>query len=254
MASFADHFSGHATEYARARPRYPAQLFEALAALAPGTALAWDAGTGNGQAAIGLADHFDQVIATDPSPPQLANAAIHPRVRYRLGTADQSGLADGRCDLVCAAQAAHWFDLPGFYAEAARVVRPGGVVSLWCYGRGRVSGPVDEVLDHFHTEVVGPYWPPQRHHVDSGYRDLAFPFPEVPFPGGEMRCHWSLQELLDYLATWSAVQRYRARHGRDPLDLIRGPLAAAWGDPAMARTVTWPLSGRAGRKGSREQA
>ena len=244
--TFQDHFSGHASDYARARPRYPPALFGALAVLAPGRSLAWDAGTGNGQAAAGLAEHFTGVVATDPSAAQLAEAAPHPAIDYRSGRAESSGLRKGIVDLVTAAQAAHWFDLPGFYAEAARVLRPGGAIALWCYGLSRIAPPIDAMVDRFYHEVVGPYWPPERRHIENGYRDLPFPFQERPFPVLEMRCRWSLSEFMAYLGTWSAVQRFRERQGRDPLLALHPSLASEWGEPQLTRDVCWPLTGRAG--------
>lgn len=246
--SFHDHFSGHAPAYARARPHYPAELFPALAARAPGRDLAWDAGTGSGQAALGLAECFSRVVATDPSAAQLAEAPAHPRVEYRVGTAAESGLSGGSVDLVSAAQAAHWFDLGRFYAEAARVLRPGGVLVLWCYGLSRVTPEIDGLVERFYHEIVGPYWPPERRHIETGYRDLGFPFPDQPFPAMEMRQQWTLAEFRDYLATWSAVQRYRRERRTNPLELLLPALTHAWGDAEQPRHVTWPLTGRIGAR------
>ena len=89
-AGFKDHFSERAVGYAQFRPTYPAALFDWLTRLAPGRACAWDAGTGNGQAALGLAERFERVVATDASPAQIANARAHPRVAYRVAPADAS--------------------------------------------------------------------------------------------------------------------------------------------------------------------
>src|SRR5262245_41335163 len=128
--TFHDHFSTRASIYARARPSYPPSLFAELATLAPGHRLAWDCGTGNGQAARGLATHFDQVVATDPSAPQLAQAPPHPKIEFRLAEERDCGLPPRSVDLATAAQAAHWFDLQAYYAEARRVLRPGGVIAI----------------------------------------------------------------------------------------------------------------------------
>jgi ubiquinone/menaquinone biosynthesis C-methylase UbiE len=128
--AFKDHFSDRAAGYARARPRYPPQLFSALAGLTGARRLAWDCGTGNGQAAIGLAEHFDRVHATDASAAQLRQAEAHPRIRYEEAPESASGLAGHSADLVTVAQAAHWFDLDAFYREVNRVLRPGGVLAL----------------------------------------------------------------------------------------------------------------------------
>ena len=50
------------------------QLFTYLASLCPAHDLAWDCATGNGQAAVALAPHFEQVIATDASAQQIDQA------------------------------------------------------------------------------------------------------------------------------------------------------------------------------------
>ena len=57
--NFEDHFSKHSEQYAQHRPHYPDEIYAYLASIAPGHSLAWDCGTGNGQAAIGLAKYFD---------------------------------------------------------------------------------------------------------------------------------------------------------------------------------------------------
>jgi methylase of polypeptide subunit release factors len=75
--TFKDHFSKQAADYAKFRPRYPHEMFEYLGSLAPRRQLAWDCGTGNGQAAVGLATMFDRVIATDASEKQISNAPSH---------------------------------------------------------------------------------------------------------------------------------------------------------------------------------
>ena len=134
MASFPDHFSSTAAGYASFRPSYPAALFEWLGHVASHHAVAWDCGTGSGQAAVALADHFDFVVATDPSTMQLAHAASHPRVRYAAMTATWSALANRSASVITVAQALHWFDTPAFFAEARRVLAPRGVIAVWSYG------------------------------------------------------------------------------------------------------------------------
>lgn len=248
MAGFKDHFSPLAADYARFRPRYPDRLFAELAAVAPGRALAWDCATGNGQAAQGLAAWFDSVVATDASAAQLAAASGPANVRFAVAPAEASGLPAASVDLLLVAQAAHWFDLPAFYAEAARVLRPGGVLALLTYSGVRISPELDPPLRDFHHGLLGPYWPPERAHVERDYRDLPFPWPELPFPAQEMTADWTLDALMGYLGTWSATRAYREQAGEDPLPALRARLAPAWGDPARARTVRWPLPIRIGRR------
>ncbi len=251
-APFADHFSGHAGDYARYRPTYPPALFAYLADLCAGHDLAWDCATGSGQAALGLAAHFARVVATDASAAQIDQATPHPRVVYRVALAHESPLDDASADLVTVAQALHWFDPDSFYAEVRRVLKPEGVFAAWTYGLFHlapddpVASAVDPLVEAFYRERVGPYWPPERRHVETGYRSLPFPFDEIDAPGFAMEARWTLGDVLGYLRTWSATQRYVQDRGRDPVAEAEPDFAAAWGDPSVRRTVQWPLRLRCG--------
>lgn len=246
--SFHDHFSGHAADYAKFRPRYPDSLFADLAAACRERNQAWDCGTGSGQAAVGLAAHFSRVVATDASPRQICQAQLHPRVQYHVADERQSGLADASTNLVTAAQALHWFDAPLFFAEVQRVLQPGGIVAVWCYGLQQLGEPFDAVLRDFYKAVVGPYWPPERVLVEQGYQGIAFPFVELPPPRATMEQELSLEGLLNYVGTWSACKRFEQARGFSPLPLLERKLIAEWGDPLVPRCVTWPLSIRLGQQ------
>lgn len=245
-APFKDHFSTCAADYARYRPTYPAALVAHLAGLAPERRHALDCGCGTGQLATRLAGAFARVTAVDASPALIADAEPCPGVTYRVAPAEATGEATGSVDLVAVAQAAHWFDLPAFYAEARRVLRPGGAVALIAYGVVEAEGAVGTVLGHFYTRVIGPYWPAERRHVEEGYRSLPFPFAQVPAPALAMAAEWSLAELLGYVETWSAVRRAEAALGRAPYAAFAADLAAVWGPPATRRAIRWPLSVRVG--------
>jgi SAM-dependent methyltransferase len=249
-----DHFSGHADRYEAFRPTYPAPLFAYLASLCPAHDLAWDCATGNGQAAVAVAAHFRAVIATDASQKQIDQAHLHASVRYQVALADKVPLGESSVDLVTVAQALHWLDLPAFYAEVHRVIRPTGVIAVWCYQLHTISPEIDAIVHHLYADIVGADWPPERQFVEEGYKTLAFPFDELPSPRFEMVHSWDLEHLLGYFSSWSSVQRYRTRTGSDPLGLIRSDLTAAWGDPALARNVTWPLHLRTGRVRASSQA
>ena len=243
-----DHFSGHAAHYARHRPSYPPELFAWLAEQSPAADLAWDCATGNGQAALALTEHFRQVHATDLSAEQLAQATPHPRITYRQGPAEASGLADRSCDLVTVAQALHWFDLPRFYAEVKRVLVPSGVLAVWCYGITEVEDPRLNAMVHtFYAETLGPYWPPSRLLVEQGYRTLPFPFTELPTPTFRMEVPWTLAQLLGYLGTWSAATRYQKATGENPIEPLARELSREWGDVTQPRLISWPVALRLGR-------
>jgi ubiquinone/menaquinone biosynthesis C-methylase UbiE len=247
--SFADHFGSVSGAYADFRPTYPASLFDWLAEVAPSRGLAWDCACGSGQATVDLAGCFDRVVATDASAGQLAGAKPHPGVEYRHAPAESSGLADASVDLITVAQALHWFDLPRFYAEARRVLKPGGVLAAWSYGIQSVAGEqVNAHVQRFYHDVVGPYWPPERVLVEQGYRTLDLPFAEFPAPSFEMKVSWSMVRMLGYFASWSATGRYLKARGEDPVVELAEALAPAWGDPAAERLITWPLAIRVARK------
>ncbi len=246
-SSFPDHFSGVAEHYAEFRPEYPGALFDYLAALSLPEGPVWDCAAGNGQATRGLARRFARVIATDASADQIAAATPLSGVEFRVALSEASGLADTSVGLVTVAQALHWFDLPRFYTEVRRVLRPAGVVAVWAYGINRVEGDaVDAVVQDFYSNILGPYWPSSRRLVESGYRTLPFPFQEVNPPAFAMEQDWSLQRLLGYFGTWSATTRYIKATGEDPLQALRPILAEAWGDPTIRRRVIWPIALRVG--------
>lgn len=244
--SFKDHFSGHAGSYAAARPRYPAALHDWLAAQCARRELAWDAGCGNGQATVALAPHFGRVIGTDPSAPQIAQAELAPNVEYRVEPAEAPSLEEASADLVTVAQALHWFDLERFFPAVRRVLRPDGVFAAWTYGLSNVDAAVDRVFLRLYEDILGPYWPAERRHVESGYATLAFPFERIEAPAFEMRCDWTLAQYLAYLRSWSATQRYVREKGEDPVATIADEFARAWGDAPRVRAVRWPLGLRAG--------
>ncbi|MEP6687683.1 MAG: class I SAM-dependent methyltransferase [Gemmatimonadales bacterium] len=245
---FSDHFSAVAEAYAAARPTYPPALFEHLASLAPARGHAWDCAAGNGQATLGLAAQFARVTATDASEAQIAQAPSRTGITWRVGLAHESGLPDASVDLVTVAQALHWIDLPSFYEEVRRVVVPGGLLAVWCYGIQRVEDEAtDRRLEDFYGTVVGPYWAPERTLVETGYRSVPFPFDELPVPAFEMRHDWLLDELLAYIRTWSATAAFIEARGFDPVSPLGRELAPSWGPSDIRRCVRWPLSLRIGR-------
>lgn len=248
VSEFKDHFSGHSPDYARFRPGYPPALFSWLEREAPGRTLAWDVGTGNGQVARALARHVQRVHATDASPQQLDEARGPSNVGFAVEPAECSTLASGAVDLVTVGQALHWFDLDRFYAEVRRVLKPGGLLAAWTYQLNAVEARVDEVVGTFYDTVVGPYWPPERVHVERGYLDLPFPFEPLEAPSFHLETAWTLDAYLGYIGTWSSVRRYRKQKGRDPLPALRRDLLEAWGEASGVRVVRWPLALRVGRQ------
>jgi SAM-dependent methyltransferase len=247
-AAFKDYFSAKAAKYAASRPGYPRALIDFFADVAPGHDQALDCGCGNGQLSTQLARRFKRVIATDASTEQIVNAVPHESVVYRVAPAEQSGLPAGSVDLVTVAQAAHWLDLNAFYAEVRRVARATAIVALIAYDILRVEDvEANAAIQRFCYETMRPYWPPERRHVNDGYRSLPFPFAEIEAPQFVMEATWNMEDLLGYIETWSAVSTAERMAGREPIDRFRTELTRIWGPPTTKKSIRWPLSLKVGR-------
>ena len=240
-------FGADAAAYARYRPVYPGALFDLLASLCPVRGLAWDCGAGTGQASVPLAERFERVVATDASARQIRGAEHRPNIDYAVAPAQRSGLGPSSVDLVMTAQALHWFPIEAFFDEVRRVLKPSGIVAVCWYGLCSVNRAVDVVLARYHAEVVGPYWPRERRHIEEGYRTVPFPFEEIPAPPFTMEMSWDLGDLLGYLGTWSATRACIEAGAVDPLAGIAAELRKSWGDAGTRRAVRWPLRLRVGR-------
>ena len=250
--TFKDHFSQRAALYAACRPHYPESLFSYLASVTAAHDLAIDCGTGNGQAAVGLAAHFTRVEGVDPSSAQIDKATARANIRYRLAPAEQTGGISRSADLVTAAQALHWFNPPAFFAEATRLLKPDGAIAVWGYGDPVLDKPrLHDLLHTFNRIKLEPYWFAERQLLLDGYRTIDFPFAELTPPTFELRASWTLAQLLGYLRTWSSAARYLEQQGLDPVSELEPSLASEWGDPAIARLIRWPLYLRVGKLSAR---
>ena len=245
---FKDHFSQRAAEYATFRPHYPKSLFAYLTTLCSHHEVALDCGTGNGQAAVEIAEHFTRVIATDPSSAQIEKATPHRKVEYRVARAEESGLPARSVDLVTAAQALHWFDAAAFFAEATRVLKRDGAIAIWGYGDPVLDTPrLHDLVHEFNRGKLEQYWSAERQTLLDGYSAIDFPFVELTSPHFEVRAEWTLDQFLGYLRTWSSTARYVVQHGIDPVEALEPSLAAERPDAARTRLVRWPIHLRAGK-------
>jgi SAM-dependent methyltransferase len=244
--NFKDHFSAHAGLYAKFRPSYPKDLFAWLQKQSPAQEIAWDCGTGNGQAACLLTEYFDRVIATDPSEEQISHAVRHSNVEYRTEPAEQTSIGDQTVDLVTVANALHWFNFDAFYREVNRVIKPGGLIAAWSYRLPEIDEMVDELIQYLHDDILCSFWLPENRLVEKAYTTIPFPFEEIPAPLFYYEKSLSLDELCGYLLTWSAAQRYIREKNHDPVGDLREQLAAAWGN-SPNRLVKWKMTLRVGR-------
>ena len=240
--SFKDHFSSDSQSYSDFRPAYPDGLFRYLAAITPQQNAAWDCATGSGQAAGMLANYFEQVVATDASATQIKHAVTKENIRYEVARAEQSGIAPASIDLITVAQALHWFKLDEFAAETNRVLTENGILAAWTYNLLSINDEIDALIKNLYFDVVGDYWDFERSMVEDGYRNVSLPFKRIDTPAFTMSSQWSLQHLIGYLNTWSAVKAYTTSNGENPVDAMAEDLTNVWSAGDALQNVNWPLS------------
>lgn len=247
MTAFKDHFSNVAEVYSTYRPSYPKTLFDTLSQLVKNHGHAWDVGCGNGQASVVLAEYFDHVTATDASANQIEAAPQHPKINFITAPAEKAPLEDKSVDFILIAQALHWFNFDAFFSEVRRVGKPGGVIAAMAYEIFHSTPEIDEIVAEFYEGDIGPYWPPERVHIEGGYDNIDFPFEDISLPRFDMYVDWSLGELMGYFSTWSAVNRYKAASDKDPLIDVEQKLSKIWGNREKKRRITWPIILKVGR-------
>ncbi|MFD0861462.1 class I SAM-dependent methyltransferase [Sungkyunkwania multivorans] len=215
MKPLKDLFSEAAADYKKYRPNYPKLFFEELLALVDEKDRCWDCGTGNGQVAAILSPYFHEVKASDISVDQIENAITKKNIEYHIARAEATVFPDDSFDLITVAQAIHWFDFAAFYNEVKRVMKPKAILAVFGYGLIRGTSDFNDLIDHFYAEMT-PYWAPERRYVEMAYETIPFPFEEHRLNNEyQIDVHWTLEQLVGYLSSWSAVKHYRERHQSD---------------------------------------
>ncbi|KAL4607562.1 hypothetical protein ACB092_09G184200 [Castanea dentata] len=261
----AELYSKQAELYAEGRPCYPPELFDFIASKTPCHDLAWDVGTGSGQAARSLAGIFKNVIATDTSSKQLSFAPRLPNVRYQHTPPTMSS-AELECnvapqssiDVVTIGQALHWFDLPNFYEQVKWVLKkPHGVIATWCYTLPQVNESVDALFQPFHYVSVDPHWDAAHKFIFNMYRTIDFPF--EPVDGADHTGPFefvteSLMDLDDYFAYFrsrSAYQIAREKGVEHLSDDVIEEFKNAWTEDGLdKKVVKFPIYLRIGKVGN----
>ncbi|MDQ3051323.1 MAG: class I SAM-dependent methyltransferase [Bacteroidota bacterium] len=235
-----DNFSKQAGAYSVYRPGYPDALYDFIVSHTSNRHAALDVATGNGQVAHTLSKYFDKVYATDISARQIENSMKAPNIEYAIASAEESGFEGKKFDLITVGQAAHWFNLPLFYDEVKRIIKPGGLLALFGYKLPEIDAASDNVIEDLYNGILGPFWDPERKLVDEGYETIEFPFIKIPHPEYKMEYHWTYEQVLGFLGTWSAVQHYKNKLGNDPLEFISEKLKNSWG-PVVIKKISFPM-------------
>ena len=242
MNTFKDLFSTQSTDYAKFRPTYPPELFAYLNSLTTNHGCVWDAGTGNGQAAIELAKSFRKVIATDPSEKQLQSAPKKQNIIYLHEKAEEPSFAD-KVNLITVAQAFHWFNHKAFAEAVKKTAAEDCHLVVWSYAMTSVTPEVDAAVDPLYEGLLGPYWEKERKDVENGYKNIAMPFREIAPPEIPMKVRWTLERFEGYLRTWSALQKFVKENPDRDLTPYFSAIRKAWGNE-QERELSWPLNMR----------
>ena len=247
MTNFKDHFSQFAKTYAKGRLRYPPELFSYLSSLTKEHELAWDCGTGNGQAAIGLKEYYKNIVATDPSAQQIENCTPDPKITYLVEPAEKPSLLDGSVDIVTVGVALHWFNFDLFFPEVKRVLKKGGIIAAWAYFLPTISTEIDLILKRFTEDPLGAFWKPEIKLIHEDYKTIPFPFQEIKTPDFVIQKKMDLDQFIEHMYTWSAVQFYMKEKNVNPVELIYKELLSAWGNVKEEKEIIWKMPLRVGR-------
>lgn len=246
--SFKDHFSKQSAAYAKYRPAYPRELFVYLSSLTIEKKIAWDCATGSGQAAVGLSDFFEKVIASDASSKQIESSEKKTNIQYEVFPAEKTNFDNSSINLITVAQAVHWFDFDKFYAEVKRILKSDGIIAVWTYGLLKIHPDIDSIITNFYSNKVGSFWPKERKYIEEEYKTIPFPFNTITTPEFSINMEWDLSDLLGYLRTWSSVQRYIDEKKENPIPMLEEELKSVWKIETDKKKVTWPLYVIAGKQ------
>lgn len=199
-------FEGLAQNYAQYRPKYPVEIIQKIRELIgleviERSPLLVDVGCGTGIATRMLRRVFGEpdklrIVGIEPSDDMrsqaIAGTDSGERIEYRKGVAESLPLPDESAALVMAAQAAHWFDRPTFYAEAARVLASGGLIAI-LYNNRRHDDALQEEFTQL-LERVSPGY--QRTYRGTRFgdeiRDCGAFAPSIEF-----QVDWQLSQTCD---------------------------------------------------------
>jgi SAM-dependent methyltransferase len=248
-------FKHQAVEYSKFRPLYPPELFDWLDVITTSkdTSLhkvAWDCATGNGQAALGLTKYFTKIIATDVNQTQLDKATYHPNIEYQCASAENCNLEEASIDLITVACGIHWLNREIFYKHAHRVLKPSGVIAVWTYDWPWTGyQKIDNILLELKEDILGKYWTVGSSELYFGkYKNLDFPFKEISVPSFTVNVGYTVEHILHFLSTWSAVQRFKRDTNGNPIHIIDSRFREAWEQEKPIVPICIPLHCRAGNK------
>ena len=175
-----ERFSSRVTAYVAARPRYPHEIIDHLSreiALSSAWTIA-DLGSGTGISCEPFLRNGNTVIAVEPNAAmrQAAEASLVGFANFRSvnGSAEATTLPDACCDLVVAAQAFHWFDIPAARRETIRILRPNGWALLIWNDRKLGGTPFLEDYERMLIDFSTDYLKVRHNNITDGELSAFF--------------------------------------------------------------------------------
>ncbi|KAJ0110228.1 hypothetical protein J7T55_000661 [Diaporthe amygdali] len=198
--TFRSYTTDQGQSYARHRMKYGQSLYETIISHHTSTGgrleTALDIGCGPGTATFDIARSFDNTIGLDPSQGMvsaarslLSSEQITNNVKFEVSTAEDISpdlVPDGSVDLITAATCAHWFDMPRFWTTAARVLRPGGSVAMWCSNASKThhsvpnAAAINSVTSKIEEESLAPFFEPGNLLTRNLYSTIGLPWTVSP--------------------------------------------------------------------------
>ena len=239
--SYRDKFSYKASEYSIYRPTYPVSLFLYLSTLTNSSSIAIDCGAGSGQATEGLANFYKNVISIDFSYELLSKSESFNNVIKIHASADHIPIKTHSVDLVCSAQAVHWFNLEKFYSEAKRVLKKQGIIAVWCYNQASINKKIDAVVAKIYEKVrCDENFSIEKQYVHENYENLPFPFKKIESPQFNIVVEWSFNEWIGYIKTWPSILSYKKKFDVDLVDNFQLALRHSWGVDSTKK-INWQI-------------
>ena len=243
----------HAALYAKYRPTMPRIIVEKVVEFMRKSNSSFDCavdvGCGNGQSTYGLGEHFSKVLGVDTSSSQISEAnsinTTH-NVKFEVGDGEKLSMSDNSVDLISSCMAAHWFDLPVFFKECARVLKQNGCLMLCAHSKPEfypVSAdlkPTQAKLVNLGQKALDNLCSNYTFHERVAHRDDCYDKifkmidakKKVYEKDIEVRKKLDLENFVRYLSTWASYQNFtreaKSENQVDVLDAFAAELKEIW--------------------------
>lgn len=151
-------FNKRSLEYEFARPVYPKEVFDFLSNRCPNKKRAWDCACGTGQVSKSLINYFSKISATDINENQIKSTTKHKTIEFSVQKSESTNFPSEYFDLICVAQALHWFDINDYFQEVNRLLKQDGIFACLGYGFFKIEDEIDIIIKKTILKPLNSYW------------------------------------------------------------------------------------------------